>query len=620
MSVSNNNKHITAPVSIADVKSVLGASSDDLGTLCKNGNINMWSRIRPCKCVQTATETEKITMRLNVGNDADGGASVNPLADLFGTDTSANSSGEYIVYNNGMPKTYYMKSASQNGVKIPGVSSYLNSGQTGINQNLVWQFPKPEVFRLTDFDGYWHDAPVPITDDIATDGIIYRPNNESRYDIDYTVFKFDMNTYNDSGNKWKSAKPGMLFGVDINHLNNLGRYYLAFAFASTAYNSDGIANYYFRISTGKKIGDLFFNNVQGNQNLTLPSESTDPKKPARSFVLGQGSIAMFGFVFKDVKDALFSNVSFADGMQWYVRAILTKDVSMQGQGYFEGNGYNDGIHYKQEQLLNSYSFEVKQGFGVNLNCQLVNTTQSSAIVVTEFSSKTLTLFGGHPNSPVSRVTCYEPVYDSDTGQRKTMWVTGRSGLDNVEYYVYKLKKLQSSTTQYNDLLARFTFTGTPSSIKAVDRRHPEIVIQEYNTHSNPEPFTDIAIDSDGSSYTSSLAGCLFCSAQWEGETQYSVITNSNNHFSEVTGKAGLLSFIDNNTTITNAKGTVTVGTAASYQATVNPNNNCQYLYIPFKIHGSNSVFTINPGQIRVRIKDRISGEYVDIINLESIAQ
>ena len=45
MSVSNGR--IIAPVSINDVKSVLGYSSNDLGTLIKNANINVWAKYKP---------------------------------------------------------------------------------------------------------------------------------------------------------------------------------------------------------------------------------------------------------------------------------------------------------------------------------------------------------------------------------------------------------------------------------------------------------------------------------------------------------------------------------------------------------------------------------------------
>lgn len=38
---------ITAPVSVDDVKSVLGESSNDLATLCKSTKINMWAKYKP---------------------------------------------------------------------------------------------------------------------------------------------------------------------------------------------------------------------------------------------------------------------------------------------------------------------------------------------------------------------------------------------------------------------------------------------------------------------------------------------------------------------------------------------------------------------------------------------
>lgn len=41
------NGIITAPVSIEDVKKILNESSNDIATLCKNHNINMWSKYKP---------------------------------------------------------------------------------------------------------------------------------------------------------------------------------------------------------------------------------------------------------------------------------------------------------------------------------------------------------------------------------------------------------------------------------------------------------------------------------------------------------------------------------------------------------------------------------------------
>ena len=48
MSVSNGK--IIAPISIEDVKTVLGETSNDLATLCKSENINIWSKYKPISC------------------------------------------------------------------------------------------------------------------------------------------------------------------------------------------------------------------------------------------------------------------------------------------------------------------------------------------------------------------------------------------------------------------------------------------------------------------------------------------------------------------------------------------------------------------------------------------
>lgn len=48
MSVSNGI--ISAPVSIDDVKSTLGESSNDLATLCRSDKINIWSKYKPISC------------------------------------------------------------------------------------------------------------------------------------------------------------------------------------------------------------------------------------------------------------------------------------------------------------------------------------------------------------------------------------------------------------------------------------------------------------------------------------------------------------------------------------------------------------------------------------------
>lgn len=50
MSYNSETGIISAPVSIDDVKQALGESSNDLATLCKSDNINIWSRYKPISC------------------------------------------------------------------------------------------------------------------------------------------------------------------------------------------------------------------------------------------------------------------------------------------------------------------------------------------------------------------------------------------------------------------------------------------------------------------------------------------------------------------------------------------------------------------------------------------
>lgn len=50
MSYNSNSGIISAPVSIDDVKQALGESSNDLATLCKSDNINIWSKYKPISC------------------------------------------------------------------------------------------------------------------------------------------------------------------------------------------------------------------------------------------------------------------------------------------------------------------------------------------------------------------------------------------------------------------------------------------------------------------------------------------------------------------------------------------------------------------------------------------
>ena len=132
MSVSNGK--IVAPVSIDDVKSVLGESSNDLATLCKSENIKMWSKNKPIKhnCLFKPTDAQKKEVNYGISNI--------PYYRLLGKMTQD-------VINGSM----------QNATNISTLDTSIEP----------WHYQKPiggynSPYRLGDFDGYFANAESPI--------------------------------------------------------------------------------------------------------------------------------------------------------------------------------------------------------------------------------------------------------------------------------------------------------------------------------------------------------------------------------------------------------------------------------------------------------------------------
>lgn len=132
MSVSNGI--ITAPVSIDDVKSTLGISSNDLATLCKSDNINKWSKNKPIKhnCLFKPTEAQRKEVNYGISNI--------PYYRLLGVMTQD-------VINTSM----------QNATNISTLDTRIEP----------WHYQQPmggyaSPYRLGDFDGYFANASAPI--------------------------------------------------------------------------------------------------------------------------------------------------------------------------------------------------------------------------------------------------------------------------------------------------------------------------------------------------------------------------------------------------------------------------------------------------------------------------
>lgn len=128
------NGIITAPVSIEDIKEILNESSNDIATLCKSSNINMWSKYKP------------VNLRKKFVPDAlnsDGRSWTAPSGKL----------GWWLGNN----------TVNDAALVIPLVSR--NSDFD--SDKAKWTYNTPyggdqSPYRLSDFAGYWDDAQPPI--------------------------------------------------------------------------------------------------------------------------------------------------------------------------------------------------------------------------------------------------------------------------------------------------------------------------------------------------------------------------------------------------------------------------------------------------------------------------
>lgn len=132
--MSVNNGKITPPISIDDVKSVLGESSNDVATLCKSTKINKWSKNKPIKhnCLFKPTEAQK--------KEANFGISNIPYYRLLGNMAQD-------VINGSM----------KNATNISTLDTRIEP----------WHYQQPmggyaSPYRLGDFDGYFANASAPI--------------------------------------------------------------------------------------------------------------------------------------------------------------------------------------------------------------------------------------------------------------------------------------------------------------------------------------------------------------------------------------------------------------------------------------------------------------------------
>ena len=133
--MSVNNGKITPPISIDDVKSVLGESSNDLATLCKSTKINMWSKVKPMSysgAMFDMTDEQRKSVNYGIGN----------IPEYVQVLTMASD-----VFNDKMDK-----------------ANNVSSLNTRVD---AWQYYSPtggsiSPYRMGDFKGYWAHAISPF--------------------------------------------------------------------------------------------------------------------------------------------------------------------------------------------------------------------------------------------------------------------------------------------------------------------------------------------------------------------------------------------------------------------------------------------------------------------------
>lgn len=174
MSLSNNK--ITAPVSIDDVKSILGESSNDVATLCKSSKINVWAKYKPTDYNAAFSD--------NWSKGKDGNYGLNITTDNRVSSWSALVA-EYSKANNGYSNIYKRPSG--------GASS---------------------PYRLGDFRGYNHKAKPEISDYLAATN--YLEDSQISLSVAYNAVTVDGDqvSYNDV-----EVYKGLYFGYVITDIS-----------------------------------------------------------------------------------------------------------------------------------------------------------------------------------------------------------------------------------------------------------------------------------------------------------------------------------------------------------------------------------------------------------------
>ena len=161
--MANSNGRITAPVRIADLRTVLNSNLTDLGAIITAGTYNRWSKYKPVVLAKVDTTGEW---------DAS-------LSDDGTNDKWKNVVDPWIRGNPNDNERAYGWQPHFNTAPLTALLPYHND-QTGRNgwvpQNVTGSVSSP--FRLADFASYFHNAPTP-PETLSCDEEIVVPTNNT---------------------------------------------------------------------------------------------------------------------------------------------------------------------------------------------------------------------------------------------------------------------------------------------------------------------------------------------------------------------------------------------------------------------------------------------------------
>lgn len=468
MSYNSTTGIISAPVSIEDVRLALNLNNSqikDLGTLCKNSNINIWAKYRPF-LANRYYNNKTYYMGLQNGNSANGpypsdiyfpdAVSIN----YYGSEGDNDTIRANYRYDEGNAMGLALATGTANAKgKLVSTPVYWKNGN---NNAIQWTFAKidntpcslydifdSKIYRLTDFNGYCKYA-KPRETFYCTESVVNNrfkivvdsQNNNTgikKYCLSASWFFNNSNSYNPCYGKYL----GILFLKQDATMN------YAFLINTRVYliNGEGTIGYFSDTSSSSfTVKMVNGNNLSCSTFLARNGEgyftSNSPTYPSTNpwWVLSKTNQNwQIEINFEDfpssIHDALliYSNIFgvFFDSTELYTVQLVAVD---EGIGY--SNGYGNGFYIGDFTNTSTYG-----NYNTNINSLNIvkNCYTISNLNFDDIGNATPSDFGYRVQDADGNIWSPFPVIP--TIYVKPTFKISYSGATNISPYYFKLKKI-----------------------------------------------------------------------------------------------------------------------------------------------------------------------------------